>query len=67
MPVCLPSSDHSVSPCRTMKHRGVVIMTGRMTWKLSGSKDSGVGEDECLGRRKSLHERHDQISEMGDK
>jgi hypothetical protein len=25
VPVCLPESDHSVSPCRTMKQRGVVI------------------------------------------
>ena len=26
-PVCRPLSDHSVSPCRTMKHRGVVMLS----------------------------------------
>jgi hypothetical protein len=27
VPVCRPLSDHSVSPCRTMKHRGVVMLS----------------------------------------
>ena len=28
LPVCRPLSDHSVSPCRMMKARGVVIVAG---------------------------------------
>ena len=28
-PVCLPESDHSVSPWRTMKQRGVLMVQAR--------------------------------------
>lgn len=32
VPVCLPDSDHSVSPWRAMKHRGVVMVKDALSW-----------------------------------
>ena len=37
VPVCFPESDHSVSPWRTMKQRGVVIVDDGAGEKSKGS------------------------------
>jgi hypothetical protein len=42
VPVCLPDRDHSVSPCRTMKQRGVVMLL-RLSLRASGLAGGGDG------------------------
>jgi hypothetical protein len=48
-PVCLPERDHSVSPCRTMKQRGVaIVMDDKIEVEII------AGERWCWGREPKL-------------
>ena len=52
MPVCRPSRDHSVSPWRMMKARGVVIADGLRRRGSQGGGDWRIfrEEGECAGQ-----------------